>query len=104
MDFVSKIYKVTRQFPKEEIYGLTNQLRRASVSISSNIAEGYGRSTDADLIHFLYNSLGSSNEVDTQLIISFNVGYLKEDDYEDLINHNSVINKMLRSLIITRKK
>ncbi len=102
MNFVSQLYEVTQLFPKEEIYGLTNQLRRAAVSIPSNIAEGYGRSSEADLLHFLYIALGSSNEIDTQLLIAYNIGYLTAEDYDILGSKNAVINKMLRSLIFKR--
>ena len=76
MDFVTEIYKITAGFPKEEKYGLVDQMRRAAVSITSNIAEGYGRSSNSDLIHFLYFALGSSNELDTQIQISRNLNYL----------------------------
>ena len=65
MDLVKEIYQQTNRFPKSESFGLTNQLQRAAVSIPSNIAEGYGRNTNSEVIHFLYISLGSSNEIDT---------------------------------------
>ena len=102
MDFVYSLYRVTCRFPKEEIYGLTSQMRRAAISIPSNIAEGYGRSSDAELVHFLYIALGSSNEIDTQLLIAFNIGYLNGEDYESLSMRNDDIAKMLRSLIHMR--
>ncbi len=85
------------------MFGLINQLRRAVVSIPSNITEGYGRSTDVDLLRFLYNALGSSNETDTQLLIAYNIGYLEENAYEFLSTHNETINRMLKSLIFKRK-
>ena len=102
--FVSELYKITKHFPKDEIYGLTNQLRRAAVSISSNIAEGYGRATDAEVVHFLYISLGSSNEIGTQLLIAFNVGYLDAEEFKLLTKYNDDINKMIRSLIYKRSQ
>ncbi len=102
MDFVYSLYRATCRFPKEEIYGLTSQMRRAAISIPSNIAEGYGRSSDAELVHFLYIALGSSNEIDTQLLIAFNIGYLNGEDYESLSMRNDDIAKMLRSLIHMR--
>ena len=72
MDLVVEIYRATEPFPKSETFGLTNQLRRASVSISSNIAEGQGRSTTKDFCHFLYMARGSLQEVETQILIAGN--------------------------------
>lgn len=68
VQFVTDVYHLTSGFPKEEIFGLTNQIRRASVSIHSNIAEGAARNSDKELIHFLYIALGSHQELDTQLL------------------------------------
>ncbi len=104
MEFVTNLYQVSSKFPKEENYGITSQLRRAAISIPSNIAEGYGRSSEADLLHFLYIALGSSNEIDTQLQIAFNIGLLDESTHEELATQNEDINKMLRSLIFMRQK
>ena len=67
MELAKMVYLLTASFPREELYGLSSQMRRCAVSIPSNIAEGYGRGTNAELIHFLYISLGSSNELDTRL-------------------------------------
>lgn len=100
--FTTEIYKLTSTFPKSEIYGLASQIRRAAVSIPSNIAEGYGRSTNTDLVHFLYMALGSSNEVDTQMVIAMNVGYITKEQYEAMDTINAEINAMLRALIKTR--
>jgi len=69
IDLVTDIYAITNRFPKEEMHGLTSQIRRAAVSISSNIAEGSGRFSDKELVRFLFISLGSSSELETQLII-----------------------------------
>ena len=104
MDFVTEIYRSTSNFPQSEIYGLVSQMRRAAVSIISNIAEGYGRNTIGDLLHFLHMSLGSSNELDTQILVSFNLGYLTKEEYEQLERMNDEINKMLRSLIFVKNK
>ena len=104
MDFVTEIYRSTSNFPQSEIYGLVSQMRRAAVSITSNIAEGYGRNTIGDLLHFLHMSLGSSNELDTQILVSFNLGYLTKEEYEQLDRINDEINKMLRSLIFVKNK
>ena len=70
IELVQEVYEVTKVFPKEEMYGLTSQIRRAAVSIPSNIAEGYARESIKELIRFLYISLGSLSELETQLLIS----------------------------------
>ena len=98
----TEVYKLTSTFPKSEVYGLASQIRRAAVSIPSNIAEWYGRSTNTDLVHFLYMALGSSNEVDTQMVIAMNVGYITREQYEAMDAINAEINAMLRALIKTR--
>ena len=102
IELTTEIYRVTKLFPRDELFGLVSQMRRAAVSIPSNIAEGYGRSTNADVIHFLYISLGSSNELDTQLIISKNENYLSAEDFHIIDNLNTEVNKMLLSLIYKR--
>ena len=78
MDLVTEIYRLTKKFPKEEIFGLTGQLRRAAVSIPSNIAEGQGRSSKGEFRIFLGNSLGSLSEIETQIMIAKNLGYIGE--------------------------
>ncbi|MBN2183354.1 MAG: four helix bundle protein [Sedimentisphaerales bacterium] len=80
MSFVEKIYKATKNFPKEEIYGLTSQLRRAAISFPSNIAEGATRSSVKEYIQFLYIALGSLSEIETQIMIAGKLGYLSADD------------------------
>lgn len=80
---VVEVYKLTQSFPKEEIYALTSQLKRASVSIPSNIAEGFGRQTDKSFNHFLNISRGSLNEIETQLIIAKELGFIQD---ENLLN------------------
>ena len=102
MTLTNEIYRITKLYPREELFGLVSQMRRAVVSIPSNIAEGYGRSTNAEVIHFLYNSLGSSNELDTQMQISLDNGYISLADYTIADNLNSEVNKMLQSLIFKR--
>jgi four helix bundle protein len=77
---VEQTYKITRNFPKEEIYGLTSQIRRAAVSYPSNIAEGAARSSKREFVQFLYVSLGSLSEVETQLILAQKLEYLKTDE------------------------
>jgi len=78
--YVTKIYLITNKFPKSEMFGLTNQIRRCVISIPSNIAEGCGRSSIKETARFLGISLGSIAELDTQLIISQNLGYLDNSD------------------------
>ena len=98
VDFVTKIYMITDSYPKTEIYGLTSQLRRAAVSIPSNIAEGSARDSDKELVRFLYISRASAAEVETQLLISENLGYLESTNNklnEELLD----ILKMLSALI-----
>lgn len=97
------IYKLTADYPLDERFGLVNQMRRCSVSISSNIAEGFGRGSDNELVHFLYISLGSSNELDTQLTISFELLFIDEERFKEITRLNNEVNKMLSSLIYRRK-
>ncbi|MBN2135613.1 MAG: four helix bundle protein [Acidobacteria bacterium] len=85
IDLVEKIYQVTREFPKEEIYGLTSQIRRAGISIPSNIAEGAARKNTKEYIQFLYIALGSLSELETQLVISQRLNYIDSDSiFEDV--------------------
>ena len=97
--FASEIYRVTSELPYFEKKGLCDQLQRAVVSISSNIAEGSARPTDADFAHFLDTSLGSAYEVETQLTIAKNVGYIKEEQYQSLLASVRSIEKQ-RALFI----
>ena len=99
IEFVTSLYKVTDKFPKSELYGLTSQLRRASVSIPSNIAEGAARNHNKEFLQFLYIALSSSVEVETQLIISFNLNYITKLELDDLSNELDTIGKMLQGLI-----
>lgn len=99
IDFVTKIYSLTKGFPKEEMYGIIGQLRRASVSIPSNIAEGSGRRGKQEFKQFLYIALASASEIDTQLIISLNLQYIDEANYEKLNSELETISKMLQGLI-----
>ncbi|MGB7572356.1 MAG: four helix bundle protein [Thermodesulfobacteriota bacterium] len=85
IELVQEVYKTTVEFPKEEIYGLTNQMRRAAVSIPSNISEEAARSSKKEFIQFLYVALGSLAELETQAIISEKLGYLKNHPLMELI-------------------
>ena len=99
MALVRRLYEVTRAFPQEELFGLTSQMRRAAVSIPSNIAEGYGRIYDKERINFLSIALGSASELETQLIISNDLGFMNEADSAGLSSLNNKVILMLSSLI-----
>lgn len=99
VDYATMVYKVTAEMPWFEKKGLCDQLQRAVVSISSNVAEGAGRPTDADFAHFLDNALGSANEVETQLLISKNIGYITEEIFNQLMVNLTGIQKQLTDLI-----
>jgi four helix bundle protein len=93
------IYSSTKEFPKEELYGLTNQMRRASVSIASNIAEGKDRQSTNEYIHFLHIAKGSCAELETQTIISAELNYLSVEVKEELLDKIDHIKRMLINLI-----
>lgn len=103
IDFVTEIYKTTDSFPKEETFGLRSQIRRASVSIPSNIAEGNSRRSKPDYVQFLKISRGSCAEVETQLIISKNLKFLNDEIYFKLNQDIIEISKMLNGLINSLK-
>jgi four helix bundle protein len=99
IEFVTNIYKSTKQFPQEELYGLTSQIRRAAVSIPSNISEGAARNSTKEYIQFLYIALGSTAEVETQLIISENLKYLNDNTLrEDAKNIKGKLINLIASL------
>ncbi len=101
IDLAVEIYNLTRDFPYGEVYGITAQIRRCAVSISSNIAEGYSRGSTADYIRFLYIANGSLSELETQLVISHRLAYF--DDLTSYTNKIRYIRSMLSSLIIALK-
>jgi four helix bundle protein len=98
IDLVTLIYKYTAEYPKDEVYGLTSQIRRCAVSIPSNIAEGSARTTRKDFSHFLAIALGSVAELETQLIISRNLNYLSEAVLDELISELISIRRMTLGL------
>lgn len=98
VDLCVLIYKITDTFPKSELYGLTNQIRRSSVSIPSNIAEGSMRG-HKEFIQFLKVSYGSGGELETQLIIALKVGFLGKKDFDQIYNLLEEVMKMLNKLI-----
>jgi four helix bundle protein len=97
------VYQASATFPREELYGLTSQIRRSCLSISTNIAEGCGRGSDTDFARFLQISMGSSSEVEYLLILSRDLQILTNDDYETLNDDVIQIKRMLTSLIKTLK-
>ena len=100
MDFAEHVYRVVRVFPKEERYGLSDQLRRAAISIPSNIAEGRGRDSIRDFSHFLTMARGSLNEVSTQLELACRLGYLERGTglYEEAQSIGKMLNAMISRL------
>ena len=97
MKLVTDVYRLTQSFPKEEIYSLTSQIRRSAVSIPSNISEGAARNSDKEYIQFLYIALGSTAELETQLLISKNLNYLT--DITEIMNGIEFVRKLLLGLI-----
>ena len=103
VDLVTEIYRLTEHFSKKEIYGLTSQIRRSSISIPSNIAEGHSRRSSLDYIQFLKIARGSLGELETQVIISKNLKYISENEFNLLDEKIVEISKMLNSLITSIK-
>src|SRR5687768_11115905 len=102
------IYKATKEFPKEELYGLTSQIRRASMSIPTNISEGCGRNTDAEFARFLQIAMGSASETEYQLLLSHDLGllshdlgFLNKEQYDKLNIEVTEVKRMLASLLKT---
>ena len=103
MELVTEIYELTRKFPREELYGLTNQLRRAAVSVPSNIAEGQARFSQKEFHHFLSHSRGSLVEIETQILISRNLGYAHPKECENILDATAELGKILNGLIAAIK-
>lgn len=99
MEIVEEIYLITKSFPKEEMFGLISQMRRCSVSIPSNIAEGSSRKYDKEFKHFLYIALGSCSELETQIEISYRLKLIEEQKNNVLIEKTNHITRMISSLI-----
>jgi four helix bundle protein len=98
VDFVVDVYKATESFPKEEKFGLTSQICRASVSIAANIAEGAGRKSDKEFIQFLSHAQGSASEVETELLIASRLGFIQTESYEVLSHTLDDIGRMITGL------
>lgn len=99
VDFVPKTYTILKAFPEDEKFGLSPQIRRASTSISINIAEGAARSSKKDFARFLYISMGSISELDTLFEISLKLKYLSQEEYDSLNNDLNNLSAMLNGLI-----
>ena len=99
LEIVNDIYKATKKFPKDELYCLTSQIRRAAISIPANIAEGWGRGTTKNYIQFLEISRGSLFELITLIIISHNQEYISKEDSDEIENKLNEIGRMLNALI-----
>jgi four helix bundle protein len=97
--FTILIYRLTDQFPDKEKFGLTSQLRRASVSMASNIAEGASRNSETDFARYLEISMGSAFEIETQLIVSQEIGYITSEEYNSALETLTVIQKQINQLI-----
>ena len=98
-DLTLAVYKVTARFPKEELFALTSQVKRAASSIGANIAEGCGRGSDADFTRFLYIAMGSASELENHLELGRDLGFISQADYDDLQRRLIEVKRMLGSLI-----
>lgn len=96
---VKSVYSESKRFPKEELFGLTNQLRRAAISIPSNIAEGCGRQSDKEAVHFFFIAKGSLYEVETQLYLAMDLEYLSKEEFENLNTQVEACKKLLNGFI-----
>ena len=101
---VLEIYKTTKNFPREELYGITNQIRRAAVSIPNNIAEGCGRNSEKELKQFSTIAMGSSSEVEYLLLLSFDLDFITKENYILLNSKIIEVKKMLSSFIVSLRK
>ncbi len=104
IDLVVDIYEIAKRFPREELYALSDQIKRSAVSVPSNIAEGQSRQHTGEFKQFLYIALGSLAELDTQLIIANRLGYMDSKDHELLSTRITELRKMIFSLISKLKK
>jgi four helix bundle protein len=100
-DLTLELYKLSRQFPKEEVYGLTSQLRRAASSIGANLAEGCGRQSNPEFARFVRISMGSASELDYHLLLSRDLGFLENAPYERVSRNLTEVRKMLAALLST---
>jgi four helix bundle protein len=99
MALAEQAYRLTSRFPKDEVYGMTSQIRRSAVSIAANIAEGHGRENSGSFVQFLRMSQGSVKELETHLLLSERVGLVKSEDVAALLQRCDELGRMMRSLI-----
>jgi four helix bundle protein len=99
MELVTAVYRATRDWPREELYGLTSQIRRAAVSIPSNLAEGHGRSGPREYAHHVSISFGSICELETQMLIGERLGYANGDTTAELMTKTAEVRRLIRGLI-----
>jgi len=99
VEIVENIYKVSKDFPKDELYGLTSQMRRSAVSISLNVAEGFARKHNREYKQFLYVALGSCAELETQIEIAFRLKYLDKAELEALLEKINHVTRMIMNLV-----
>ncbi len=98
-DLVKQIYIISEGFPKNELYGLVNQIRRCSISVPSNIAEGCGRRSSKDTLQFLYISRGSLYELETQIYLALDLGFMNQDEFDTIQNSITKCKKLLNGFI-----
>lgn len=101
LEFVKLVYKLTNYFPKEEIFGITNQFRRASVSVVANIVEGRGKNSDKDFLRYLYISKGSLNECACYIELSFELKFITKEQFEFINNKHGEVGYLLYKMIIS---
>jgi four helix bundle protein len=98
MDYVTEVYRLTAEFPRDELYGLTSQLRRSAVSVPSNIAEGQGRHSTRDFLNFLSMAYGSLNESQTQILIAQRLGYITAQRADTLLERSYEVARLINGL------
>lgn len=96
---VIEIYKITKTYPKDELFGLVSQMRRAAVSVTANIVEGYSRRTNKEKINFYYMSRGSLSEIEYYIDLSLELGYIRKEEHNNLLKLRSDAGKLLNGLI-----
>lgn len=97
--FVLKVYAITKRFPKEELFALTNQMQRAVISITSNIAEGFSRSSYKEKYQFYTIALGSTTELQSQLEVAKDLGYINKKEYDTVLEQSIVVHKLINGLM-----
>jgi four helix bundle protein len=103
MDLVEMVYQATKHFPREELYGLTSQVRRSAVSIPSNIAEGQARRSRAEFLNFLSIANGSRAEMETQILLARRLSYVTNDISQQILNQSQEVNRLLNGLMNSLK-